>query len=517
MLQKFTTMIKRYLLLLLVFVLSAHVTMAQNDKYVQAQLFYAKFYSPVDGPFLETYLSVVGNTVNYQPLPEGGFQGKIEVSMIFTKDSAVVNFDKYELLSPVVKDTSQIDFNFLDQQRFSLPNGVYDFQITINDPGSDMPPYATTQTIEISFPPDEVTVSGIQLVESYEATSTENILSKSGYDLVPYVYNFLPDKVTTLTFYSEIYNASKQFGESEPFLINYFLEAYETGKKLNKFARFKRESAKTVNILFANFDITQLASGNYNLVVEVRNRENEVIAENRLFFQRSNPAVAIDFADYAAASTQNSFVSHITSKDTLLQYVDYLIPVATDVELKFITYQIQKGDADLQMIQSFFYNFWLDRNEGDPEYAWRKYLSAVELVNDQFGAPGTKGQRGHRTDMGRIFLKYGPPNTISDQPFAASTSGMTINDGGEQGYDAGSVPYQIWHYYTIDNQRNRKFVFANIHIALNNYKLIHSNMPGEISNENWQAELHNRFQQGGTNPDGDKYGGKSGDLYNNPR
>lgn len=510
-------MIKRFVILLAIFSLATHFTMAQDGKYVLAQLFYAKFYSPVDGPYLETYLSVVGNTVNYQPLPEGGFQGKIAVSMIFTKDGAVANFDKYELLSPVVDDTSNINFNFLDQQRFSIPNGVYDFEITINDQGSDKPPYSTTQTIEINFAPDEVSVSGIQLVESYEPTTKENILSKSGYDLVPYVYNFLPGKVSTLTFYTEIYNASKKFGEGEPFLINYFVESYESGKKLNKLARFKRESAKPVNILFANFDIAQLASGNYNLVVEVRNRDNEVIATNKLFFQRSNPDVAIDFSDYAAASTQNSFVARITSKDTLRQYIDYLIPVATDIELKFITYQIQKGDASLQTMQSFFLNFWLDRSEADPEYAWRKYLSAIEVVNDQFGAPGTKGQKGYQTDMGRIFLKYGPPNTISDQPYAASTSGLTINDGGEPGYDAGSVPYQIWHYYTIDNQRNRKFVFANIHLALNNYKLIHSNMPGEISNENWQAEMHNRFQQGGIMPDNDKYGGKSGDLYNNPR
>jgi GWxTD domain-containing protein len=510
-------MMKRYLILLTALVLSAPVALAQDGKYLEAQLFYAKFFSPADGPYLETYLSVVGNTVNYQSLPEGGFQGKIEVSMIFTKEGAVVNFDKYELLSPVVKDTTNIDFNFLDQQRFILPGGVYDFQITINDPESDMPPYSTTQTIEINFPPDEVSVSGIQLVESYSTTTAENILSKSGYDLVPYVYNFLPDKVNTLTFYTEIYNASRQFGEGESFLINYFVESYESGKKLNKFARFKRESAKEVNILFTNFDITQLASGNYNLVVEVRNRENEVIATNHLFFQRSNPDVAIELTDYVTKSAQNSFVSYITNEDTLRQYIDYLIPVATDVELKFITYQIQKGEADLQMMQNFFLNFWLDRNEVDPEYAWRKYLSAVEVVNDQFGAPGTKGQKGYQTDMGRIFLKYGPPNTISDQPFAASTSGLTINDGGEQGYDSGAVPYQIWHYYTIDNQRNRKFVFANIHLALNDYKLIHSNMPGEINNENWQAELHNRFQQGATLPNNDKYGGKSGDLYNNPR
>jgi len=49
------------------------------------------------------------------------------------------------------------------------------------------------------------------------------------------------------------------------------------------------------------------------------------------------------------------------------------------------------------------------------------------------------------------------------------------------------------------------------------YKLIHSNMPGEIQNENWQAELHYRFKFDATMPNQDRYGGRSGDYYNNPR
>jgi len=119
--------------------------------------------------------------------------------------------------------------------------------------------------------------------------------------------------------------------------------------------------------------------------------------------------------------------------------------------------------------------------------------------------------------MGRVYLKYGPPNTITDVPFDASTSGMTVDDNPDAVADGGSVPYQIWHYYTLGNQRNRKFVFANIHLALFDYKLIHSNMPGEINNENWQAELRWRFQHDATMSDRDRYRGRSGDFYNNPR
>lgn len=509
---------KKYLLLLLVIILSTTV-FASEPKFVQAQFFYSKFLSPTDGPYVETYMSVMGNSVIYKKLDNGKFQGKVLVSLIFSKDSAVVNFDKYELLSPEFDDTTNITANFLDQQRFQLPNGKYNLEIRIRDANSDYTPDPINQTIIMDFPDNEVAISGIQLIESFTETSEPNQLTKSGYDLVPYVNNYLPDHVNSLIFYTEIYNTDKVLGDDGQFLVNYYVESYETGKKLNKFTSFKRESAKPVVVLFANFKIDELPSGNYKLVVEARNRQNEVLATNKLFFQRNNPDVAPDYTDYTGVSAQNSFVTKITSKDTLRQYIDYLGPISTDMELNFVKYQIDQGNADLEMMQRFFFNFWLDRDELDPEHAWKQYLSAVDLVNDQFGAPGKKGTKGYKTDMGRVYLKYGPPNTITDRPFDASSSGMTISDGGATGGDYGSVPYQIWHYYTIDqlNLRNCKFVFANIHLALNNYKLIHSNVPGEIQNENWQAELHWRFQHGATLPDGDKYGGKSGDLYNNPR
>ncbi len=505
------------LLTILLFVSLIFSVTAQEAKLVQAQLLFSKFYTPTDGPYLETYLSVVGNSVKYNKLENGKFQGKIEIAMIFSKDSIVVNYDKYELLSPEITDTSNVTVNFLDQQRFSLPNGIYEFEIIIKDINSKNPPYSAIQTIEISVPYDEISVSGIQLVESYTKTIKTNILSKSGYDLVPYVYNFLPNEVNSLIFYSEIYNAENILGAGEQFLVNYYLETYESGKKLNEFTRFKRESAKLVNILFANFDIINLPSGNYNLVIEVRDRNNEVLSNNKIFFQRSNPDVSAKYEDYTVISVNNSFVSKITSADTLRLYINYLGPISTNMELNFIKYQIDKGEQDMEMMQRFFLNFWLDRDEINPEYAWKEYLSSVELVNEQFGAPGTRGMKGYETDMGRVFLKFGPPNTITDRPFDASTSGMAITNGIGGATDAGAVPYQIWHYYTLDKLRNRKFVFANIHLALNNYKLIHSNVPGEINNENWQAELHQRFQHGVTLPGDDKYGGQSGDYYNNPR
>ncbi len=503
--------------ILLVLFIPLTKTFAQIPKFIQAQLFYSNFYSPADGPYLETYLLVIGNSIDWIKNENEKFQGKIEVTMIFKNQETIVAFDKYELNSPEIADTSNISINFLDQQRFSLPNGSYDFEIRIRDLNGSTPPFTAIQALDIEFNENEVGISGIQLIESFEKNEQPNILTKSGYDLIPYVYNFIPQDINVLSFYCEIYNTDKIFGQNEKYLLSYYIESFETDKQLPNFVTYKRENSQPVTVVFTNYNISELPSGNYNFVVEVRNRENELIKSNKLFFQRSNPKIKLDHSYFTQLTVENSFVSQITNSDTLLQYIKYLYPIATNIERNYMKHQIEDAKADLITMQRFFFNFWLERDMTNPEGSWKYYLAAVNLVNEQFGAPGTKGKKGYETDMGYIFLKYGPPNTITDRPFDASVSGLTIGPTGDETGDSGTVPYQIWHYYSLNNLRDRRFVFANVHLALFDYKLIHSNMPGEVQNENWQAELHYRFRHNLTMPDSDRYGGRSGDFYNFPR
>jgi len=502
----------------LVFAILAISAIADNPDFVRAQLFYSKFTSPSTGPYIETYLSVSGSSINWVKDADGKYKGKVEVTMMFKDQEKVVAFDKLELSGPIINDTSERNINFIDQQRFALPNGNYTFEIKIKDLNSDAPPFSASQSIEMNFPENEISLSGIQLVESFTKATQPNILTKSGYDIIPYIYNYLPKNVQQLTFYCEIYNSDKILGENEKYLLNYFIESYETKQVMEKFVSFRRETANPVTVLFANYDIAELPSGNYNLVVEVRNRENLILTSNKLFFQRSNPGIELNFSDFARLTVENSFVAKMNNIDTLMEYINYLYPISTEMESKFVKFQIKENaQPDLNVMRSFFLNFWVERNEADPEQSWLNYLSIVQLVNEQFGSPGKKGKQGYETDRGYVFLKYGPPNTITDRPFDTGSSGLTITPGGSDEAELGSVPYEIWHYYSIENLRDRKFVFANTNLALFDYKLIHSNMPGEIQNENWQAELHYRYKLDGTMPESDRYKGRSGDYYNNPR
>jgi len=468
-----------------------------------AYLSHATFNIPGEGPYLETYLEVLGNTIIYKQNANGKFQGSIQVTMIIRHDSLIKDFRKYELFSPEVDDTTAVGLNFIDQQRFPLPNGEYSLDLSIADMNIEKKPIVVTYPVSIDFPADNFSVSGIQLVNSFTKTTTPNVLSKSGYDFVPYVDNFFPSDKGKLTFYTEIYNPLHKEGSEEKYLVSAFIESFETRRMLNEYVRIKKESSKPIIVLLSEFDISRLPSGNYNLVVSLRNKENKIVAQNATFFQRSNPGVGSPAMDLASVNTANTFADRITDSDTLREYIMSMQPIATEIESIFIKSQVQT--ASIEVLRQFLLHFWQTRNEIEPEKAWENYKFEVKKVN---AAYSTQIKKGYSTDMGRVYLQYGPPNTITDVPFDAS--GMLSDP---------TVPYQIWHYYSLNNnrERNRKFVFIASELRVKDYTLVHSNATGEIQNYNWQSQLVRQIGVGDKNPDDIKSDrSRSATYYNNP-
>ena len=130
---------------------------------------------------------------------------------------------------------------------------------------------------------------------------------------------------------------------------------------------------------------------------------------------------------------------------------------------------------------------------------WMAYKVEVTKVNNQYSSAKRKG---YDTDQGRVYLQYGPPNAIAPSYSEPNT-----------------YPYEIWHYYKIDNQSNRKFVFYNPDLVSKSFTLLHSDALGEPNDPQWQLRLYKRTVQ---NSDFDKekveqgYGQHSNDQFTNP-
>jgi GWxTD domain-containing protein len=410
--------------------------------------------------------------VKFVKKENGQYQATVNVLMTFKQADQIKAFKKYELTSNEIADTLNVEFHFVDQQRIAIPNGTYDFEIQLADQNKNVPATPYTQTVVVDFPADKPSFSGIELVKTYTKSESASLLTKSGYDLIPYTYTFFPENESKMTFYCELYNMGKVVDAGQKFIISYFIESFESNLRLNEFSRVKKEISREVNILLTEIAIENLASGNYNLVVEARNQQNEVISSKKLFFQRINPKAQVPLSDIQATETVNTFVENITNLDTIREYINSTYPIATGIEKAFIREPLKK--ADLRTMQQFLYSFWSHRDPVNTKQSFLNYNAMIYKVQMNFGTPIKKG---YQTDRGRVYLQYGPPNTRSTQYSEPS-----------------NYPYEIWQYYTLNNsQSNRKFVFYSPDMVTSDFQLLHSDATGEINNPRWKIDLRNRI------------------------
>jgi GWxTD domain-containing protein len=457
----------------------------------------ALFLHPQGGPFVESYLTINGKSVLYEPNEDGALQAKVEVTAIYLERDSVILFDKYEVRSPILSNKKSEKKNFLDIQRVPLPNGVYQFEVHVKDlnTGKEGFIFKHRDVIVLDFKSDSVTISDIELIESFQRTEEKSNFIKGGVKLVPYASNFYPEDVNTMIFYSEIYNSDKFLGDDQAFLVNFYLESQDSDQHLEQYSKFKKEQAKEVIVLFNQFSIENLPSGNYNLVVEVKDRSNQMVSRKKMFFQRSNPNLPFKPENLAAIDLSGSFAMKIP-EDSLHECVACLGPISSSAERQYAATQLLVADAEL--MRRYIQHFWEKRSHLEPESFWLAYSAQVKKVQREYGGIILKG---YETDRGRVYLQYGQPNSVD----ASHMVGV-------------SFPYEIWHYYKLDNRTDAKFVFCDTDLADQAFDLLHSNVPGEPSEPSWQYIINGAWDNNLDNMmDRNTQDSRATDFWSNPR
>lgn len=452
-------------------------------------------------PYLETYITFVTKSLNYVKNAEGKFNATVEIIAIFKQGETIKNYDKYTINSPSVDDTASMSNYFMDMQRYQLPNGVYTFELTLADKNNKtVEPLVVKSEVVVDFP-DKICFSSIIGIESYSKSEKDTECTKSGFDLIPMMIPYYPETANKLTYYCEIYNTKKQLGAEEKYLLNTYICTFENNTKLTNYFVSKRMSTKDTEVILNTMDISGLPTGNYYLVLEARDRNNEIIGVNRYFFQRSNSNYHIDMNTLESINTEYVFSGKITSIDSLRTYINSCYAISTEVERDYAKELLKTND--LKTMQQYFYTFWSSRSPFEAEKAWDHYYSQVKRCNASFSGLNLLGCL---SDRGVVFLKYGAPDRIV-----------------ESYNEPGAYPYEIWHYYVLGSQRNKKFVFMTEDIVTNNFKLIHSDAVGEINNFRWTNLIYGRtygtyydYNVDGT-ADPNSYGDKARDYFDNPR
>ncbi|HEX2617669.1 MAG TPA: GWxTD domain-containing protein [Flavobacteriales bacterium] len=433
--------------------------LAQAQSGVDAIVHPVRFHVPGQGEQVDVNIAVLGGTAQWVPNAHGFQQAHVEALTLVERDGTIVDYRKTMIDGPERTDTLRTDF--VHQEHFVLQPGEYVLSVELTDPTSGDTSVARYRApLILPVPPEGIALSDIALTAA-------PIAGHNASAPLPYVGHYFPQEVSDLGFYMEAYNTPSVFGMDSLLAINYQIETYETHEVKGVYRVVKRVRSAPVVQLAGNFQIADLPSGNYVLAAEVMGRDGKVLARREHFLQRNNP---LSYDQMAAANKDLglTFASAYTDADTLAEHLRSLRPIAGELERKIIDDRWK--DRDVVTMQRFLYTFWYNRNAYDPKSEWERYRQAVIAANRLYGC---RNMRGYDSDMGYVYLKFGPPNTVTDRSNETS-----------------SLPYQIWHYYRVGKYTDKRFVFWQPELATICWQLLHSEVPGEMKNPNWMEMLH---------------------------
>jgi GWxTD domain-containing protein len=210
-------------------------------------------------------------------------------------------------------------------------------------------------------------------------------------------------------------------------------------------------------------ELSSLPPGTYRLTVVVRTADSTLHRD--VVFR----VAALDHPEAAAAAAPApprapDLFDGVTDARLDTLYLPLLYLVAPDEQGLFNRLSVEGKRAYLRQ-------FWVKRDPtpGTPRNeAQEDFYRRTAEANRRFREGGAGQIPGWRTDRGRIFIKYGPPDEVLSRPPSGSAN-----------------PYEVWKY---GRERIRKYVFLDL-TRFGNYALIWTDDRREPSRPNWRELL----------------------------
>ena len=454
---------------------------------LKAYLDTKQFYAAELGNYIEIYLQFVGSSAKFSPV-DGGIQAKIALNFSILEKGNVIRKDAYVLTSSIAIDSVQDDF--YEVKRFALPPGNYTLKIELIDVLNDSR-ISTEKEITIKDFSSKPAISEIEVAEYAFKSDIASNFQKAGIHIIPLISNFFSTEISRIPLYFEVYN-SHLAKDSLVGLVCKIIEL-ESEKEIDELTVLWRVTSNPIIPVFKMIDIEKVPSGSYRLELDLINPKMEILATSTYSFERSNEVK--DEFNPEKMILDPAFQSSI-SEDSVFFFLASLIPIARPSEIKNIISTLKS--KNIEKSRKHIQAFWRESAPTNSYEAWIKYKIQVVFVEVIYG---NNFQDGFETDRGRVYLKYGAPSTY------------IVKENSPSEY-----PYEIWTYNKIGKYSNKRFVFYNPDLTNGAYRLLHSDVLGEIKNAAWSQILSQRNTNNGDIDDPNKFnqkswGANSGDLF----
>lgn len=384
----------------------------------------------------EIYYSFPAATLTYLPGKFGGYRAVYTTEIVLRDSSGTsrgINSWKSENPISSLREAKEKQLIVSNQVEFRLAPGSWQLAVTIRDSASGRAGVAQIPFRVSAFPVRGLASSDLEFATEIRPDTTGSIFTKNTYRVIPRVDRLYGGRISegsfpVLTWYCEIYNLQplSASGKKGTFRIDYTV-LDSSSKVVLEVPGENREKPGVTVVEVGAMNVAGLKPGKYRLMLKVYDLDSQTETFQEGTFEKL-PLVLVKSSPVAVglgAELYYEQIQYLTTPDTI----------------KFLKGLSSEGR------KHFLEDFW-------KRHDLNAFVANMEYVDEHFSSGFKKG---HQTERGRVFLKYGKPDEIVPHPA-----------------DEQYPPHEIWYYY---GQGGKTFVFSDLK-GYGKFELVYSNVPG---------------------------------------
>jgi len=326
----------------------------------------------------------------------------------------------------------------------SSSEAVYDFRVRDFSANSLMLSDVEFGYDIVRMPPDTV-------------TRAQDVLVKNQYKVYPDCRGIIAPSRPRLCFYLEAYNLATATAGDTGYSVAFSIVPTD-GTPARELPAQTLTRPGSSAVLASAINVRDLSTGVYRFRAEVT---DPILAQT----------VAIEKPFYVVSRVTDTLTDEENEQlRTIMAYI------ARPGEMQTFDNLNTTGKAN------FMAQFWKDRDPSPetPVNEFRdEHLRRLNFANDKFSVGFRDRTDGWRSDQGRVYIVYGPPDQIDRFPFTS-----------------GSEAAEKWSYESLPNQGSAYFLFVDEN-GYGDFRLVTSSARGEKRDPTWDQRVQSgEFERG---------------------
>jgi GWxTD domain-containing protein len=345
------------------------------------------------------------------------------------------------------QEDAQANYMILDEVAVLLSPGDYLMKFSVTDLNSEQQGETSLELKARAFGEEILLLSDMELAFQIEPDTGIGRFTKAGRKILPNPSGVFTHDMGIVYFYAELYNLTVSLGADSDYVLS-FSVLDSTGKKVKDFGSQTRKKPGNSAVVLSGINISTLLQGNYILQAEAKDEGSK----QQAFISKN----------FTILSEEAEREGNLASSEEVERFEQDVAYIAVTKELQMFDQLTPEGK------RRFIEEFWRKRDPdpGTPINEFKiEHYRRMGYANSHFSRTRETND-GWNMDMGRIYILHGEPSDIERHLVSAE------NKSWEQ-----------WNYNELEG--GVYFIFID-EDGYGVYRLVHSNLKGEIKNDDWE-------------------------------